>query len=237
MRWTLAAIPVLLFGVSGQAQTLPRPVVVELFTSQGCSSCPPADAVLAELARGQDVLALGFHVTYWNNLGWKDPYSLDVATARQRFYQSVLNTESIYTPQMVIDGRLDVVGSDVRGVTAAIAQTAARLRAQPSVAVHLQRAPSGIVIDVGAGDGTASVILVGYDTAHRTQVARGENSGRELFEANIVRSYDKIGEWKGGALHLSGTSPAAERAAVILQAPDGKIIGAAKLQEAGQASG
>ncbi len=231
MRQMLAVMAILLFGVSAQAQPAKRPVVVELFTSQGCSSCPPADAVLAELTQRDDILALGFHVTYWNNLGWRDPYSLEIATTRQRFYQWAFGTESVYTPQMVIDGRAQLVGSDRSGLKAALQQEAAWLRAQPPISVRLSRTPAGVAVDVSGGEGTASLILVGYDPVHRTEVARGENSGRALVEANIVRSYEQLGSWKGGALHLTAQRPTAERAAVILQAADGKILGAARLED------
>src|SRR5690348_4653604 len=90
----------------------PRPIVVELFTSQGCSSCPPADALLNELAQRPDVVALGFHVDYWDYLGWKDPLSAPGSTQRQRDYARLLNQPTIYTPEMVIDGHLQLVGSD-----------------------------------------------------------------------------------------------------------------------------
>jgi len=111
----------------------PALVVVELFTSQGCSSCPPADALLVDLARNRpDVLPLAFHVTYWNRLGWRDPYSLDAATDRQRRYAALLPSNQVYTPQIVVDGSRDVVGSDrdrvlgaIRAATAKVATTSA----------------------------------------------------------------------------------------------------------------
>jgi hypothetical protein len=120
MRLALTAA-LLLLGVSRANAEPPRPVVVELFTSQGCSSCPPADALLTELARNPNILPLAFHVTYWNNLGWRDPFSLEAATDRQRAYQRSLHTDTIYTPQMVIEGQADIVGSDRASVATAIA--------------------------------------------------------------------------------------------------------------------
>src|ERR1700736_1842766 len=89
-----------------------RPIVVELFTSQGCSSCPPADALLAELAQRPDVIALGFHIDYWDDLGWKDPLSSPAATARQRDYARQFGRRQVYTPQLVVDGAEEAVGSD-----------------------------------------------------------------------------------------------------------------------------
>ena len=171
----------------------PRPVVVELFTSQGCSSCPPADALLSELAGRSDVLALAFHVTYWNNLGWRDPFSLDLATDRQRAYQRLLGTETIYTPQMIVDGRTDVIGSDRRGVAYAIAGA----MLDSTVPVAVTRSGQGLQLAVGAGKGEGSLIVVGYDSVRRTSVQRGENAGRQLSESNIVRNFQKVADWTG----------------------------------------
>ncbi len=200
-----------------------RPIVVELFTSQGCSSCPPADALLTELARRPDILPLAFHVTYWNNLGWRDPFSLDDATARQRAYQRLLGTETIYTPQMIVEGHTDVVGSDRAGVSAALAA------AHPADAVTLTatRTTQGLQIAVGPGHGTATVLVIGYDPAHRTAVARGENAGRQLLESNIVRSLTEAGTWQGQPITFTTHAPAAERTAIVLQARDGRILGVA----------
>jgi len=206
----------------------PRPIVVELFTSQGCSSCPPADALLSELAGRADVLPLAFHVTYWDRLGWRDPFSLPLATDRQRSYQSLLDTETIYTPQMIVEGRTDVVGSDRAGVRAALAAA----QPGPSVPMTLTTSAAGLSISVGAGAGEASVLLVGYDPAHRTAVPRGENAGRQLSESNIVRSLKRLAHWQGQSLSLSSPQPLGERAAVLLQARDGRILGAAVLSKA-----
>jgi len=204
-----------------------RPVVVELFTSEGCSSCPPADAYLSDLSSSrQDVLPLAFHVTYWNNLGWKDPYSLEAATQRQAAYGSRFGDGS-YTPEMIVDGRKSFVGSD--RATGEKAILAAQASDRTSVAVNGARKGSALSIEVGAGSGSAQVLLVGYDREHITAVGRGENSGRTLEEADIVRSIQSIGEWDGASLRLNPGVPAGERAAVLVQAPDGSIIGAARI--------
>jgi hypothetical protein len=226
MRAVLVAVAVVLMcGSAARAQD--GPVVVELFTSQGCSSCPPADAFLTELARERpDVLPLAFHVTYWNYLGWKDPYSLDAATARQRAYAVTLHEDGVYTPQMVVDGVRGFVGSDRAAGLAAIAGA--------RVTLGLSRGGDLLVVTAGAGVGEGQLLLVGFDRSHRTPIGRGENGGRTLEESNIVRSLTSVGHWSGGALTLHQTVPAGEAFAVLLQAADGRIIGAARM--AGPAS-
>lgn len=225
MRRLVLATLLLAFGAPAHAQTQDRPVVVELFTSQGCSSCPPADALLRELAGRPDVLALAFHVTYWNGLGWRDPYSLDAATERQRAYARRFALDSIYTPQMVIDGVAEMVGSDRDAVRAALAAA----RPRPVVPVTLTRDGANVSVTLGAGMGEGHVLLVGFDSGHNTEVKRGENAGRRLSEANIVRTYTVLGVWQGRPLTLSAPLPGAERAAVIVQAPGGAMLGVAVL--------
>lgn len=201
------------------------PVVVELFTSQGCSSCPPADAFLTDLARQRrDVLPLAFHVTYWNYLGWRDPYSLDAATQRQRDYARHLSQDGIYTPQMVVDGTTDFVGSRRSEGLSAIAAASRK-----SVPVTVARDGTALVVTVGPGAGTAQVLLVGFDPSHETHIGRGENGGRTLHESNIVRSLTPIAAWTGSTLTLHQAPPAGETFAVLLQAEDGRIIGAGRL--------
>jgi hypothetical protein len=212
------------------AQAPARPVVVELFTSEGCSSCPPADALLTELAGTRhDLLPLAFHVTYWNSLGWTDPFSLGVATARQEGYAHLSGVGGVYTPQMVIDGTTDVVGSEREDVLHALHEATAR--AVDAVPVRLARAGDDVTIDVAAGTGAATVWLVGYDASHRTPVGRGENAGRTLLESNIVRSLTAVADWRGTALDLHRAAPVGERLAVLVQAKDGRILGAASQDE------
>lgn len=220
----LLAVPVRADEVTADA-----PVVVELFTSQGCSSCPPADAFLTDLARQRgDVLPLAFHVTYWDSLGWKDPYSLNEATARQRDYARRLGGEGVYTPQMVVDGVSGFVGSDRARGLSAIAQLGARAGRKP-VAVSLSRDGQALLITVGAGEGQARVLLVGFDRRHETHVGRGENGGRTLQESNVVRSLTPIGTWIGSGVTLRQAPPAGESFAVLLQQEDGRIVGAGRL--------
>ncbi len=204
-----------------------RPVVVELFTSQGCSSCPPADAYLTVLTRSNDdILTLAFHVTYWNDLGWEDPYSLESSTLRQRRYSTRLG-EGPYTPQMVVDGAISMVGSNRRQVAAAIEQ--AKQHANTAAPISLAREGGRLLITVGAGEGKGELLMVGYDREHTTKVGRGENSGRSLTESSAVRSLRSIGQWNGAARDLREGFPDGDNVAVLLQDTDGHIMGAAKL--------
>ncbi|AMM18590.1 hypothetical protein AX768_30665 (plasmid) [Burkholderia sp. PAMC 28687] len=226
-RFLATAALIVALPVAAQAAAADPLVVVELFTSQGCSSCPPADAYLSDLSHNRpDVLPLAFHVTYWNNLGWKDPFSFDAATQRQATYAARFGDGS-YTPEMVVDGRHGLVGSDRSSAEAAIA--AAKQVGGTSAAVSATPAGTGISINVGAGSGHARVMLVGYDAEHSTPVGRGENNGRVLTESNIVRSIQTVGLWTGAPLSLNAAIPAGEKAAVILEAPDGSIVGAARV--------
>ena len=208
------------------------PVVVELFTSQGCSSCPPADALLRDLAGREDVIALGHHVDYWDYIGWEDPFARPEATARQRLYARALSLSFIYTPQMVIDGRHDVVGSR-RGEVMSIIENAAA-GAKPAQ-VRIDAVAGRIVVEAGEAPETpCTVWLAYYDAAHETEVARGENGGRTLLDANVVRSFEKIGSYVGARLEFEADFAAAKAAgrggvAVLIQeSTNGPIVGAAK---------
>jgi hypothetical protein len=204
-----------------------RPVVVELFTSQGCSSCPPANAYLNELSRDRrDILPLAFHVTYWDRLGWKDPFSLPAATQRQDRYGHRFGDGS-YTPEMVVDGAASMVGSDRGDVGSAIEN--AKRRSQTAAAVSVIRNGAQVSIQVDSGRGAAKVLLIGFDHEHTTAIGRGENSGRTLTEANVVRSIRSVGQWSGTPLRLSEPFPEGQDVAVVLEAPDGQIIGASRL--------
>jgi hypothetical protein len=209
------------------ARAADRPVVVELFTSQGCSSCPPANAFLNELAHDRtDVLPLAFHVTYWDRLGWKDPFSLEAATERQDVYGHRFGDGS-YTPEIVVDGASSHVGSDRREVGSAIDQ--AKRQSAAAASLSVTRDGGKLLIDIGAGTGNGRLLLIGFDHSHQTSIRRGENSGRTLEEANVVRSILAIGDWQGTALRLTEKFPEGEDAAVVIEAPDGRILGAARL--------
>jgi hypothetical protein len=230
MRWPMSAVMFVCIATlqpmaGGTASA--KPVVVELFTSEGCSSCPPADRLLAELAKDRhDVLALAFHVTYWNSLGWRDPFSFQAATDRQNDYAATFGTGSVFTPQLIVDGAKSVVGSDRSAVLQTIAASKSH---QTKAKISLEAQGDKLKIGVGSGEGTARILLVGFDHEHQTQVGRGENSGRTLIEANIVRSMTTVARWTGLPLTVPVARPHGEDAAVLLQAPDGTIIAAEAL--------
>jgi hypothetical protein len=206
------------------AQAGERPIVVELFTSEGCSSCPPADALLAELARRPDVLALSFHVEYWDRRGWKDPFSSREATDRQNRYAKLLALHTVYTPQIVVDGRWEAVGSDRADVERAL--ELAR-RNPPEVPVTLALDHGQAQIAVGPGSGVAaSVLLIGFDRRHVTAVKRGENSGRTLAHVDVVRGLGEIGRSSAGEIAVP-IPWHCDRVAAVVQAADGRILGVA----------
>ena len=210
-----------------------RPVVVELFTSQGCSSCPPADALLGELADQPGVIALAHHVDYWDYIGWKDPFARPEATKRQRRYAEQLGLRFIYTPQMVIDGQVDVVGSRRAQVISSVvtAQTTGE-----SLDIEIDEdGPLGKV-RIPAGEKPAkpaTIWMAVFDDEHRTDVQRGENSGRELVDANVVREFVSLGTWNGEAMELSidlteAIAQGRGGSAIIVQEGGvGRVLGAA----------
>jgi hypothetical protein len=176
-----------------QAAAPTGPVVVELFTSQGCNSCPPADALLTELARRPDVLALALHVTYWNNLGWQDVFSQPQFDERQRRYAQQTGRGSSYTPQMMVNGTEDVVGSQRDAVNRALAKAAR------TAAIALQKDGETLQITLPALEKRCDCVLTlfGVRPSAQTPVGRGENSGKTLPESRIVRDMQTLGSWQG----------------------------------------
>jgi hypothetical protein len=226
----LGAMAVLCLTAVGRAQTAPpgKPVVVELFTSQGCSSCPPADALLGELAKLPNVVALAFHVDYWDSIGWRDRYEIPTAAKRQVRYVDTLNLSSAFTPQVVIDGSASYVGSDRRRILAALAER------REDVPVVVEVSPSELVINLPdrAAQSDYDVNVVAYLPEAATPVGRGENSGRTLKEFNIVREFRRVATWDGKPnvlrLPLSSFPADATQVAVLLQqSKQGSIVGSA----------
>ena len=197
----------------------PAPAVLELFTSQGCSSCPPADALLGELARQPGLITLAWHVDYWNRLGWRDPYASREWTDRQRAYAKALRDE-VYTPALVINGAAMVVGSDRHAVQQTI-RTAPAL----DVTVSLSRTPDTLTARVGSLPPGASLLAATYDPRAATSVAAGENAGRRLQEYRIVRTARVI-DATPGQITLPPI-PEDQGMVLLVQDSDHRIRGAA----------
>ncbi len=209
----------------------PRPVVVELFTSLGCSDCPPADSILANVRdRVPGVLVLDMHVTYWNSLSWRDPYSLSEVDQRQRDYAARWGGQQVYTPEALVDGGQPFVGSDARAMASALNKARASFAAGSGIAVTVGSSSHGINVRIGPGGGKGTVWLFGFDPEYTTPVHGGENAGATIKEVNVVRSITRLGAWQGQPLQLNTSAPAGKDFAVILQAADGTILGAAASQ-------
>lgn len=209
-----------------------RPVVVELFTSQGCSACPPADAFLAGLADTDGVIPLALHVDYWDYIGWTDRFADPVHTTRQRGYARSGGWRQVYTPQVVVNGTSVAVGSRADAVRAAMADEAGK---PARVVLRLSRDADKLKITTRptAGPvGPMDIHVVRYDAAVPVSITRGENAGRDIVYTHVVREWDVAGRWDGSGTHstvvpLSG----AQSVAVLVQAPDyGPILAAARLR-------
>ena len=216
----------------GAANPGRMPVLVELFTSEGCSSCPPADRLLQRLDR--QTIVLSEHVDYWDQQGWKDRFSSHVFTERQEAYARQFTLDAPYTPQMVVDGAAQFVGSDVRRASAEIDQAAGR----PKVGLRITRAATGVWVESDPVPSAADVMLAVADDGDASQVAAGENKGLDLRYVAVVRSLRKIGSVKrgasfGGQVALPAAT-ASQRIVVFLQEPgQARISGAAMLAAGG----
>lgn len=217
------------FGVLPFMTCLAQPVVIELFTSQGCSSCLPADALLGELARKPNVVALAYHVDYWDELGWKDRFSIPEAVLRQRGYVQRLSRSSAFTPQAVVSGDTSLIGSNRDSLSQAIGEQ------RDALAVVLSKVGANLKIDLPERwHEPMDVNVISYLSEATTPIGRGENAHRSLHEFNIVRSFQRLARWDGRPQQLKvplSTLPAdATAVAVLLQRPNqGAIAGAGQL--------
>lgn len=223
---TILAVAAASAAASAQAD---QPVVVELYTSQGCSACPPADAFLAELAQRRDVIALSLHVDYWDYLGWVDAFAAPEHAKRQKRLAKLRGERMIYTPQMVIDGRVAVVGSDRAAVDAAIA--AADARPHP-VRVSLTREGEMLLAEAHSdGPVRAQIVYMIYDGPREVEIERGENTGLTVAYVHTVRATMPLGEWRGGRGVWRLPAPSdADGAALIVEGEDGAVMGAASFE-------
>jgi hypothetical protein len=201
-------------------------VVVELYQSQGCSSCPPANAALNAIADRSDVISLSFAVTYWDRLGWKDTFADPAYTDRQHAYAAALKNESVYTPQVVLNGKTAIVGNGQGELNGAAAK-AARLGKSPAIT-----AANGSVT-IGAGKGSGDILLIHYDPrSQMVSIRAGENGGKKLPHRNIVRKLVTLGSWSGKAVNfkLPTKRDAAWQSVVIVQTKKtGPILAAQRI--------
>ena len=221
--------------IAANAQAADKPLtVVELYTSQGCSSCPPADAYLGKLAERDDILALSLHVDYWDYIGWKDKFAFPANTVRQRAYARNLGMGYVYTPQMVVQGMAHTTGSNKDTVENLIND----LRGAKRLDVEVTHAGDALNIKIPGGtfdNEDARILVAAFDSKHVTDVQRGENAGRDLAYYNVVRDMVDIGVWSGDALSLKVTEQQIEMTgrngcAVLVQSTKiGRILGAAKV--------
>jgi hypothetical protein len=215
---------------AGEPRTDEAPVVIELFTSQGCSSCPPADELLGKLAHagevnGRRVAPLMFHVDYWNDLGWPDPYSLPAWTERQRQYAQALGDDRVYTPELVVAGAQGMVGSQWARVTGAIA-TAPK---QHPVAAKATWSDGTLTVDATA-PADADILVAVWEDGTRTKVPRGENAGTTMIGERVVRRLERVAEaGKTGSLAIALGPWKASGAVAFAQRRDRRIIGATLL--------
>ena len=229
----LSFVTIVFYGQSAFAsdnKLAPRPVIIELFTSQGCSSCPPADEVLKYLKdNNPNVIPLSMHVDYWNYIGWKDPFSSERITERQRKYASAMQKRRIYTPQAVIDGKYEVIGSSYSKVDSLIRKA---LSSTQDVYMSAKITGGKLKVDVlphvSQPEQKADIVVIGYDFERTTKVTRGENSGELLTNSNIVRHIERVGEYKGEKISVTSDIPDTDNFIVILQKEGQKeIIGLA----------
>lgn len=246
MKQTLAAVALSIFAGIFPARASfagDVPVLAELFTSEGCSSCPPADALLIQLDRlqpvpGAHVIVLSEHVDYWNQLGWRDPFSSPQFSQRQAGYARLMGSE-VYTPQLVIDGRLQLNGSDAKDIQAAIARAAAKPKLPVRIVQAIRDGDHAVVhLSVSAPpSGRSDVWVAVADENDKSSVTKGENSGRTMVHVAVVRSLTKVGSVSKAEgfdqtvrLPLGPGNTAGSRIVVFVAQPHSSIMGADSVQ-------
>lgn len=232
MNRLFALVTALVVSVTATvSQAQDTPVVVELFTSQGCSSCPPADELLAHLGERDDIIALALHVDYWDYIGWKDKFAHAAFTKRQKGYARSFGNRAIYTPQMVVNGVGDVVGNRAMDVTDMVQAHANKGLAVP---LTLRRSGDRLTITAPAASAVseADVILIRYTPSETVSIPRGENAGKNLTYSHIVTEWSDVGDWNGRA-PLSASVPVTGKAPIVVLVQEkgyGPIFAAARLR-------
>src|SRR5713101_4511950 len=222
-------------SIVSQAQAQARGVI-ELFTSQGCSSCPPADRLLAELERDPSLIALSWHIDYWDYLGWKDTFSQPAFTARQKAYSAARGDRNIYTPQVIVNGIRQMVGSNRSEIDAAISS---RRGSELTVPIAFDNTRLSVRVSIGAapigGPRTGTVYLLPVFRSREVTIRRGENASHAITYTNVVRSVSELTSWAGEAISVDVPSAKmgdSDGYFVLLQsgssASPGPILGAAK---------
>lgn len=232
MKHLIPAVLIALLGYGAPLAAQNSPVVVELYTSQGCSSCPPADKILHELAAREDVIALALHVDYWDYIGWKDPFGNPAHAVRQRAYAAAGHRRTIYTPEMIVNGQTDIVGAKPMKLSEAIAKHAA-MPAQ--VKMVLSRDGDQLVISaqtLAQIKGPMTIHMLRYTPEQTTKITRGENRGKTLAYANVVDGWSVLGEWDGASpLEMAAAMTGDKPCVVIIQAQNaGPILAAARIK-------
>lgn len=227
MRFTVF-IGGILFFFSSIAAVPTHQAVIELFTSQSCSSCPAADRLVGGYADSPDILPLSFHVTYWNYTGWEDPYSKEGFTKRQLQYKEHLGRLNIYTPQAVVQGKYDIVGSEEASLQEAVSIAT---HSNPWIDITLQIKGDEVIITVPASPLIdARLFLIGYQKQTRNFVPRGENADTYLSHRNSVVELLELAHYRGKELSITHKKPAGDGTAILLQTiENGQILGIAWL--------
>ncbi len=193
----LLVIAALVWGMAMPSGAQTQPVVVELYTSQGCNSCPPADELMGMLTERADIIALSLHVDYWDYLGWKDELGSPLNTKRQRAYARALGERTIYTPQMIVQGQASIVGTHERDLERQIRE----FRDEPLlVNLSADRDAGEVRVSLsaaGAAAPAAVIYCVEYSPLETVDIERGENAGKRIDYSNVVKMWKKIGEWNG----------------------------------------
>ncbi|TBD06789.1 thioredoxin family protein [Rhizobium beringeri] len=226
-RFLIPLIAGVVLSGSLQAEDGTPKGVVELFTAQGCSSCPPADAAFRKLVNQGDVIALAYHVDYWNYLGWADTLSSKENTERQYGYARTMGRSNVYTPQAIVNGRGHLAGADLNGINSKIDTFSSEGN---GLTVPISAAMRGdeLEIKIGAGQGKANVVMVYFDKEKTIDVEKGENSGQKISYLHSVTNVETVGMWDGKATSL--TLPAS-----VLQRP--QLEGCAILLQSATADG
>jgi len=221
------ATSIIALVMGAQMAVADGPIVVELFTSQGCSSCPPADAFLGELTKRDDVLPLALHVDYWDYLGWKDEFADPAHTVRQRAYSAAAHKRMIFTPQMVIGGVHHVVGNRPGEALSVI--DAAREPTVVDVTLVRENGQVSVTASTDQPD-DLTVQLVEFDSAQDVVIKRGENAGKTITYHNVVRNWTVLGTWNGRSDYSADIDVSGAVAVIFQRGTDGRVVGAAQLR-------